>query len=151
MTTHTDRPQSTTAVWQGIHHIALATPDLDATRRFYAEVLGMAVSEAYAARDGRGRHCLVLAKPGDSETLGLHFFERTITPPLSYPATLANSAANGGAMLHLALRLSSEGAAERCRHRLLTHGVAVTEIPELGSFVFSDNNGILLEVTWPHQ
>jgi hypothetical protein len=27
--------------------------------------------------------------------------------------------------------------------------VRITEIVELGSFVFSDNNALLLEVTWP--
>jgi catechol 2,3-dioxygenase-like lactoylglutathione lyase family enzyme len=31
--------------WGGIHHIALVTPDLDATRAFYADVLGMQVGE----------------------------------------------------------------------------------------------------------
>jgi len=29
--------------------------------------------------------------------------------------------------------------------------VSVTDIPELGSFVFFDNNQLCLEVTWPKE
>ena len=35
--------QDTPPSWQGIHHLALATRDLDATVRFYRDVLGMPV------------------------------------------------------------------------------------------------------------
>lgn len=52
-------------------------------------------------------------------------------------------------MLHIAFRLVDDQAANALRERLRTADVAITEIEELGSFVFSDNNGILLEATWP--
>ena len=128
--------------WRGIHHIALATTDLDATRHFYAAVLGMSVSDILPSRDGRGRHCLVFVKPGDPETWGLHFFERPHaggTSPVEAP------------LLHIAFRLPDDAAAQSLRERLRAHGVEVTEIPELGSFIFWDNTGIMLEVTVPKR
>jgi catechol 2,3-dioxygenase-like lactoylglutathione lyase family enzyme len=54
--------------WRGIHHIALATANLDATVRFYEDVLGMQVSEIAPSEEGRGRHCLIFVKPGDDDT-----------------------------------------------------------------------------------
>jgi len=135
--------------WGGIHHIALATHDLEETLRFYHQVLGMEVSDMFASREGRGRHGIVLVKPGDSEALGLHFFERTGLVPPAQPATLESSAESAGLFLHIALRLAYATAADALRQRLAEHQVHITEIVELGSFVFSDNNAILLEVTWP--
>jgi catechol 2,3-dioxygenase-like lactoylglutathione lyase family enzyme len=122
--------------WRGIHHIALATPDLDATIRFYDGVLGMQVSEVFPSREGRGRHCLVFVKPGDDDTWGLHFFERPTEP-------------SAGPFLHIAFRLPDGRSAEALRGRLRAHDIAITEIPELGSFVFWDIHGMMLEVTWP--
>jgi catechol 2,3-dioxygenase-like lactoylglutathione lyase family enzyme len=135
--------------WGGIHHIALATHDIEETLRFYQQVLGMEVSDVYPSRAGRGRHGIVLVKPGDNETLGLHFFERTSLVPPTQPATLESSSGSAGLLLHIALRLAHAAAADALRQRLATHQVPITEIAELGSFVFSDNNAILLEVTWP--
>jgi catechol 2,3-dioxygenase-like lactoylglutathione lyase family enzyme len=40
----------------GFHHIALATANLDATRSFYRDTLGIAVSAVFPSREGRGRH-----------------------------------------------------------------------------------------------
>ncbi|MBY6278041.1 VOC family protein, partial [Symbiobacterium thermophilum] len=34
-----------TVPWEGFHHIALVTPDLDTTIHFYGNVLGMQVGE----------------------------------------------------------------------------------------------------------
>src|SRR5581483_10013526 len=51
--------------WSGIHHIALLTTDLDATIRFYRDVLGMPTSEIFPSKEGRGRHCLIFVKPND--------------------------------------------------------------------------------------
>lgn len=135
--------------WRGIHHIALATHDLDETLHFYQTVLGMEVSDIAPSQAGRGRHAIVLVKPGDEDTLGFHFFERPTAVRPSGPATLATAGSSGQPMLHIALRLPDERAANDLRERLRIHEVAVTEIPELGSFVFSDTNAVLLEVTWP--
>ena len=60
--------------WRGFHHVALVTPDLDETIRFYGDVLGMRVGEVFPATERQGRHCFV--RPGDAETYGLHFFEQ---------------------------------------------------------------------------
>jgi catechol 2,3-dioxygenase-like lactoylglutathione lyase family enzyme len=125
--------------WRGIHHIALATPDLDATLRFYGDVLGMSVSEIYPSRAGRGRHSLVFAKLNDSDTWGLHFFERSGIGSDSTP------------LLHIAFRLADESAANALRQRLQGYPIAITEIVELGSFLFADNNGLMLEVTYPQD
>ena len=126
-----------TLPWRGIHHIALTTSDLESTLRFYGDILGMSVSEIYPSREGRGRHSLVFAKLNDPETWGLHFFERS------------GSEAGSTPLLHIAFRLADASAADNLRARLQHNQIAITEIPELGSFLFSDNNGLLLEVTYP--
>jgi len=137
--------------WGGIHHIALATHDLAETLHFYHQVLGMEVSDMYPSRAGRGRHAIVLVKPSDSETLGLHFFERIELLRPTQPATLESSSSGVGSLLHIALRLPNAAAAAALRERLMVQQVQITEIVELGSFVFSDNNALLLEVTWPQS
>ena len=55
--------------WRGFHHVALVTPDLDATILFYGEILGMRVGDVFPATQRQGRHCFV--KPGGTETDGL--------------------------------------------------------------------------------
>ena len=57
-----------TPPWRGFHHVALVTPDLEATIRFYGEVLGMRVGEVVGATERQGCHCFI--KPGDVETWG---------------------------------------------------------------------------------
>ncbi|SFB04651.1 Catechol 2,3-dioxygenase [Cohnella sp. OV330] len=136
--------QSFELPWQGIHHIALLTADLDATIRFYRDVLGMQVSEIFPSRQGRGRHCLIFVKPNDEDALGFHFFERQIEK-----TTLGASDAHPQSLVpHVALRLPDGGSAQALRERLSNADVTIIEIPELGSFVFFDNNALCLEVTF---
>ena len=47
-------PASETPRWRGVNHLALVTPDMDATVRFYAGVLGMRV--VATTRAGPMRH-----------------------------------------------------------------------------------------------
>lgn len=135
--------------WRGIHHIAMATPDLDASIQFYGNVLGMSVSDVFSSREGRGRHCLVFVKPGDSDIWGLHFFERAVIPASTQADTPDDSAMMRGPLLHIAFRLPNDISAGKLRERLHDHSITITEIAELGSFIFWDNNGVMLEVTWP--
>lgn len=137
--------QASQLPWYGIHHVALVTEDLDATIGFYKEVLGMRVSPVFPSKAGRGRHCLI-SLTSDTDTIcSFHFFERptektTLGATDTYPSSLVP---------HVALRLSDGAAADALRERLSAANVPITEIPELGTFVFFDNNRLCLEVTWP--
>ena len=149
MTTDPSALPARPLTWRGIHHLALATHDIEATINFYHHILGLTVTDIFPARAGRGRHAMVLVNPSDSDTLGLHFFERTNLAPPTQPATLASAAITGSLLLHIALRLADQKDAQQLRDRLYAHAIAITEIVELRSFVFSDNNALLIEVTWP--
>ncbi|GHO55929.1 VOC family protein [Ktedonobacter robiniae] len=133
--------------WYGIHHIALLTTDLDATIRFYRDVLGMQTSDIAPSKEGRGRHCLIFVKPNDDNVWGFHFFER----PLEKTTLGASDTHPQSFVPHVALRLPDGIAARALRERLSNAHVSITEIPELGSFVFFDNNQLCLEVTWPKE
>lgn len=148
--------------WLGIHHIALVTPDLDATLEFYEHVLGMQASPVYPATPQRGRHCFV--KPGDTECWGIHFFEYPGAQIFDSDDSLRRLSANPGAadlyrflpgaLQHLAFALASEQDGLTLRHQLDSHGVVMTDIYDQGrirNFIFLDNNGIQLEAAWPKR
>ena len=138
-----------TPPWRGFHHVALVTPDLDATIRFYGEVLGMRVGEVVGATERQGRHCFI--KPGDVEPWGLHFFEQPDAEVFAYPETFERYAFVPGALQHVAFALPDEAAALALRRRLAACGVEMTDITNLGpvsNMLFRDNNGLLLEAAW---
>ncbi len=136
--------------WRGFHHVALVTPDLDATIRFYGDVLGMSVGEVVGATERQGRHCFI--RPGDAvETWGLHFFEQAGAQVFAYPETFERYAFVPGALQHVAFALPDEAAALALRRRLAAFGVEMTDITNLGevsNMLFRDNNGLLLEAAW---
>ncbi|MCZ8515694.1 VOC family protein [Paenibacillus filicis] len=146
--------------WQGFHHIALVTPDLDETIRFYAGVLGMQAGTVIPPAGQRGRHCFI--KPGSSDTWGIHFFEQPNAHIFQSTEELKHLAGNPGstdlyrflpgALQHIAFALPSESEGLMLRAKLQDLGVVMTDIYNQGTirnFIFPDNNGIQLEAAWP--
>jgi catechol 2,3-dioxygenase-like lactoylglutathione lyase family enzyme len=138
--------------WSGLHHVALVTPDLDATIRFYVEVLGLGLVTLIPASGARPRHCLLAVDSGDTSKDWLHFFEQpdaTIVPyPLERGAVFPPEL---GALNHVALSLPDEASGAALQARLQGLGVPVTDVNTMGpvrNILFLDNNGLLLEAAW---
>ena len=139
--------------WRGFHHVAVVTRDLGETARFYGEVLGMSVGDLIE-RDAQGtvsRHRFI--RPGGDEIWGLHFFESPDAEPHPSAHSIDRDALMGTVgVQHIAFALPDEAAGVRLRERLRECGVESTEIGSAGPIrntLFFDNNGLLLEATWP--
>ena len=139
--------------WRGFHHVAVVTRDLEETARFYGEVLGMSVGDLIE-RDAQGtvsRHRFI--RPGGDESWGLHFFES----PDAKPHPSAHGIDRDALMRtfgvqHIAFSLPDEAAGIELRERLKERGVGSTDVGSVGPIrntLFFDNNGLLLEATWP--
>ena len=81
----------------GIHHVAMNSPDFDASVRFYTEALGFVVAHGWGDGDGRA----VLLDTGDGSHLEIF---------------CGPAGAGDASLLHFALRSSDvDGAIERAR------------------------------------
>jgi catechol 2,3-dioxygenase-like lactoylglutathione lyase family enzyme len=130
--------------WQGIHHLALATRDLDATVRFYRDVLGMPVLLEPPSRPDGPRHLFIDAGGGAA----LHFWEVPEAAIFAQPLEPGPPVFVPGALQHLALKLPDEAALQALRERLRAAGVEATDLFQQGSVrlcFFHDNNGLVLE------
>ena len=156
MTEQTANASSFIPPWSGFHHIALVTRDLDATIRFYHDVLGMEIMFTAPAGDLHGRHCAI--RPGgDPDRLGLHFFEYSQAPFYGpEDRSLVAAVFDPGAtfLSHISLALPDEASGLALRERLIRHHVVMTPIMDQGdiwNMGFLDNNGLPLEAAWPKQ
>jgi catechol 2,3-dioxygenase-like lactoylglutathione lyase family enzyme len=129
--------------WQGINHLALVTPDMDATVRFYVGVLGMRLAATTMA--GPMRHYFFEMGRGNT----VAFFEvegaETFAKPAGGPTDRAIQ------LDHISFDVPDEHALEMLRKRLLAAGSEVTEVVDHGfirSVYFTDPNGIALEASW---
>jgi catechol 2,3-dioxygenase-like lactoylglutathione lyase family enzyme len=128
--------------WHGVNHLALVTPDMDGTVRFYTGVLGMPLVMTLMA--GPMRHYFFEIAPQNTlaffEIDGAETFGKGAGSPGPYPVQ----------MDHLSLNLASEDAVAALRDRLTAAGSEVSEVVDHGvlrSIYFTDNNGIALEAT----
>jgi catechol 2,3-dioxygenase-like lactoylglutathione lyase family enzyme len=136
---YTDTPH-----WRGINHLALVTPDMDATVRFYAGVLGMRLVATTMA--GPMRHYFFEIGPENTvaffEIAGIETFAKPAGgPPPSFPIQLD----------HISFNLPDEDALHALRARLEAFGSEVTEVVDHGfvrSIYFTDPHGIALEASW---
>ncbi|MEX0663376.1 MAG: VOC family protein [Acidimicrobiia bacterium] len=140
-TRSTDLPEAPD--WRGINHLALVTPDMDATVRFYAGVLGMRLAATLMA--GPMRHYFFEMHDGNT----VAFFEikgmETFAKPAGGPPDRAIQ------LDHLSFNVPDEHALELLRKRLLAAGSEVTSVVDHGimrSIYFHDPNGIALEASW---
>ena len=140
MATSADLPAAPT--WQGVNHLALVTPDMDQTVRFYAGVLGMPLVTTLMA--GPMRHYFFEIAPHNTvaffEVPGVETFEKGSGSPAPYPVQ----------MDHISYNLPDEEALEMLSARLKAAGSEVTEVVDHGilkSIYFTDPNGIALEAS----
>lgn len=131
--------------WRGVHHLALVTPDMDATVRFWCGALGARLV-ATVATDAF-RHYFFEFGAGTT----IAFFEyrgadlEFFAKPAGVPTPKAPQ------FDHLSLALPDEHALLGLRDRLKEAGCEVTDVVDHGflrSIYFSDPGGIALEASW---
>ena len=129
--------------WRGISHLALVTPDMDETVRFYSGVLGMPLVMTLMA--GPMRHYFFEMAPGQTvaffEIPDAETFRKGAGSPAEIPVQLD----------HLSFNVADEDALELLQQRVKAAGSEVTEIVDhvqMKSVYFTDNNGIALEASY---
>ena len=129
--------------WRGINHLAMVTPDMDATVRFYHGVLGMRLVTTLKA--GPMRHYFFEIGPENT----IAFFEVKGTQPFAVPAGLPDR--RKAQFDHLSFNLPDEDALHALQRRLKSFDCEVTDVIDHGvvrSIYFMDPHGIALEASW---
>ena len=130
--------------WRGVNHLAMITPDMDQTVRFYHGVLGMRLVATLSA--GPLRHYFFEIGPENT----IAFFEWSGTETFAKPAGVPSDQFPMQ-FDHLSFNLPDEKALHDLQHRLDEAGVEVTRVVDheiVRSIYFSDPNGIALEASW---
>jgi catechol 2,3-dioxygenase-like lactoylglutathione lyase family enzyme len=131
--------------WRGVNHLALVTTDMDATTRFYHEVLGARL----VATIGTPTFRHYFFEIGVESTIA--FFEYRDVPLQRFAKPAGIPDPRAVQFDHLSLNLADERALEELRSRLKEHGCEVTDVVDHGvmrSIYFTDPNGIALEASW---
>jgi catechol 2,3-dioxygenase-like lactoylglutathione lyase family enzyme len=134
-----------TVHWRGVHHLALVTPDMDATVRFWHGVIDARLIATIGTPTFR--HYFFEVGAGNS----IAFFEYTGQHLDSYAKPAGVPYEKAPQFDHLSINLPDEDSLLRLRDRLKSHGCEVTDVVDHGflrSIYFSDNNGIALEASW---
>jgi catechol 2,3-dioxygenase-like lactoylglutathione lyase family enzyme len=133
--------------WSGVNHLALVTPDMDATVRFYVGVLGMPLVSTLMA--GPMRHYFFEIAPHNTvaffEIVGAQTFRKGAGSAAPYPVQLD----------HISFNVPSMADLFWLQARIRAAGSEVTEVVDHGvmkSVYFTDPNGIALEAScWVHD
>jgi catechol 2,3-dioxygenase-like lactoylglutathione lyase family enzyme len=135
----------TRPAWMGLNHLALITTDMDATTRFWHQVLGAEIVATVATPDFKHYFFRV----GDAQTIA--FFQYLNAEVETYAKPAGVPYEHASQFDHLSIGLPSEQALEDLRVRLQEYGSEVTEVVDHGfirSVYFSDPTGIALEASW---
>jgi catechol 2,3-dioxygenase-like lactoylglutathione lyase family enzyme len=131
--------------WMGLNHLALITTDMDATTRFWHQVLGAEIVATVATPDFKHYFFRV----GEAQTIA--FFQYLNAEVETYAKPAGVPYEHASQFDHLSIGLPSEQALEDLRARLQEYGSEVTEVVDHGfirSIYFSDPTGIALEASW---
>jgi catechol 2,3-dioxygenase-like lactoylglutathione lyase family enzyme len=140
MTTEAANPR-----WRGINHLALITPDMDATVRFWHGVLGARL----VAHLGNEAFRHYFFEFGEEQTVA--FFEYRDVPVARFTKPAGVPDPRAIQFDHLSFNVADEHALEELRSRLKEHGCEVTDVVDhsiMRSIYFNDPNGIALEASW---
>lgn len=134
---------------KGVHHVGLATHDMEATLAFYENVLGFpaVVCELIQLPTGGTiRHAFL--DTGNGELFA--FMEANEVPgmPDDFDAGINRGLGIRGGMIHFAFRMDDESELDAKRSDLIAKDVEVTDVVDHGwckSIYFKDPNHIQLE------
>jgi catechol 2,3-dioxygenase-like lactoylglutathione lyase family enzyme len=131
--------------WRGINHLALITPDMDATVRFYHGVLGARLVAHLGTASFR--HYFFEIGPGN--TVAFFEYRNLAITPFAKPAGVPDPRAVQ--FDHVSFNVADEQALLNLRARLKAAGSEVTDVVDHGfihSIYFTDPAGIALEASW---
>lgn len=135
---------------KGIHHIAFASKDTQATFDFYHNKLGMNLvrTENHRQQDGYFRHFFF--DMGNEQMIG--FFEvNNVGEKPDYKTDLSESVGLPLWVNHIAFNVESEARYKEIKQRAKANGVAfLAQVDHdwVKSIYFMDPNGLMLEYTY---
>ncbi|MFP6630482.1 MAG: VOC family protein [Myxococcota bacterium] len=134
---------------RGMHHLGLATHDMEATLDFYENVLGFAarVCEMIEPETGGAiRHAFLDA--GQGELIAFMECNEVRGVADDFDTSINRGLGIRGGLIHFAFKVLDEVELEKKRNELLEKGVEVTEVVDhrwCKSIYFKDPNGLQLE------
>lgn len=134
----------TTTGWRGLNHLALITPDMDATVRFWHGVLGTELVSTVATPAFRHYFFRV----GQSSTVAFFEYAGAEVPRVEKVAGIFDP--REPQLDHISLNLADDEALVAMQLRIRDAGCEVTEVIDhtvVHSIYFTDPNGIALEAS----
>lgn len=133
-----------TVRFNGINHLALITPDMDQTVRFYRDIVGLPLVGALST-DAFRHYFFDL---GNHNTIAFFEYFGVTDTGTEKPAGIA---ATGRQFDHLSFNVETEQDMLNLADRLRGHGVEVTRVIDhdfIHSIYFTDPSGISLEASY---
>jgi catechol 2,3-dioxygenase-like lactoylglutathione lyase family enzyme len=134
---------------KGVHHLGLATLDIDRTIDFYTSILGWKVSWCDVLEPpGGGRIKHAFMDTGDGTLVAFMCPEKVQGIPAEFKTDINSTQNLPPAFYHFAFNCNSIEELEERRRELLNKGVDVTPVVDhewCRSIYFNDPNGLMLE------
>ena len=135
---------TTRAPWQGINHLALVTPDMDATVRFWHGVLGAELVGTIGTPEFRHYFFRI----GDASSVAFFEYADADVPRVEKVAGVFDE--RSPHFDHVALNVADDTELLKLQKRLRDAGCEVTDVVDhivVHSIYFTDPNGIALEAS----